>query len=428
MSLEALARGANAGSGPAMDEPWSVVGAKTEGITPGFKIRDSRGDLYFIKFDPPQNPELATAAEAISTRFFYALGYNVPENYLTSFTRRQLRIDGKTTLSDRTGHQRPMKDADLDALLARVRQSGNGSYRAIASKVLEGVPAGPFRYYGTRPDDPNDIFPHEHRRELRGLRVFAAWLNHDDSRAINSLDMLVEQDGRHYVRHYLIDFGSTLGSGSLGAQKPRAGWEYLWEPAAAMQRMVTFGLWDSKWNRVSYPEYPSIGNFEATQFLPEEWKPEYPNPAFSNMRDDDAYWAAKIVMAFTDEDIRAIVKTGELSDPRAEEYLIQTLIARRDKIGRHWLGRSTSFDNFSIECGELEFEHLASKFGFASEPMHDIEWFAVDPGTGERQRLDRLAGIGIEGYVAAEITSSEGKVVVTVRNRNGHSEIVGVER
>ena len=45
------------------------------------------------------------------------------------------------------------------------------------------------------PTIPNDIVPHEHRRELRGARVFGAWLNHDDSRGINSLDML-ETTGR----------------------------------------------------------------------------------------------------------------------------------------------------------------------------------------------------------------------------------------
>src|SRR4029077_4327891 len=126
---------------------------------------------------------------------------------------------------------------------------------------------------------PNDIFAHENRRELRGLRVFSAWLNHDDSRAINSLDMLVRDGDRSYVKHHLIDFGSTLGSGSTGAQKARAGWEYLWEPAPAFERIFTFGLWDRKWDRVPYPDFASIGRIEADQFEPEAWKPEYPNPA-----------------------------------------------------------------------------------------------------------------------------------------------------
>ncbi len=88
-----------------------------------------------------------------------------------------------------------------------------GSSRSrAASKSLPGKPLGPFRYFGTRLDDPNDIVPHEHRRELRAVRVFAAWLNHMDSRGINTLDTLVDADDRWLVRHHLLDFGSTLGS------------------------------------------------------------------------------------------------------------------------------------------------------------------------------------------------------------------------
>src|SRR5688572_18950291 len=318
MSIEELVRGPNTGKGPSLEGPWSVIAAKTEGITPGFRIRDSRGDVYFIKFDPPQNPEMATAAEVISTKFFYALGYNVPENYLAFFTRDQLRADAKATISDSTGKERGLTESDLDAILNRVHRSSDGRYRAVASKQLHGTPLGPFQYFGTRPDDPNDIFPHEHRRELRGMRVFAAWLNHDDSRAINTLDMLVGEPGRRYVRHYLIDFGSTLGSGSVSAQKPRAGWEYMWEPESALKRIATLGFWDKKWIRVDYPDLPSIGRFESKSFEPERWKPEYPNPAFMNALPDDNYWAAKIVMAFSDDDIRAVVRAGGLSDPNAE--------------------------------------------------------------------------------------------------------------
>src|SRR5215831_12666325 len=223
MSLSELITGPNTGDGPATDQPWIIIDAKTEGVTPGFRIRDGRGDVYFIKFDPMDYPEMSTAAEVISTKFFYAIGYNVPENYLALFRRDQVHVDAQSKLTE----------ADLDKLLTRVPRRADGTYRAVASKLLKGRPLGPFQYFGARPDDPNDIFPHENRRELRGLRVFAAWLNHDDSRAINTLDMLAKEDGRHYVKHYLMDFGSTLGSGSTNPQKPRAGWEYLWDPKSA---------------------------------------------------------------------------------------------------------------------------------------------------------------------------------------------------
>lgn len=428
MSIEELVRGPNTGSGPSMDGPWFVIGAKTEGITPGFRIRDSRGDVYFIKFDPPQNPEMATAAEVISTKFFYAMGYNVPENYLAFFTRDQLRADRKATITDNTGRERALMDWDLDVILRRVHQSPDGRYRALASKQLPGTPVGPFQYWGTRPDDPNDIFPHEHRRELRGLRVIAAWLNHDDSRAINSLDMLVGQPGRRYVRHYLIDFGSTLGSGSVSAQKPRAGYEYIWEPAPALKRIATLGMWDKNWIRVEYPNYPSVGRFESASFEPQTWKPEYPNPAFLNADNEDTYWGAKIVTSFTNAEIRAIVKTGQLSDPEAEKYLADTLIERRDKVGRYWLTRLSSIDRFSVIEGDLEFQHLASQLDLAPRPTHQTEWFAIDPASGARRAVVKQDWETPGTIFMVEITSVEGAVKVHLRERDGDLQIVGVER
>ena len=55
------------------------------------------------------------------------------------------------------------------------------------------------------------------------------------------------------------------------------------------------------------------------------------------MRDDDAFWAARRVAAFSDDLIRAAVHTGEFSDPAAEKYLGDVLIKRRDKIASVYL-------------------------------------------------------------------------------------------
>ena len=57
-----------------------------------------------------------------------------------------------------------------------------------------------------------------------------------------------------------------------------------------------------------------------------------PDVAYMEMRDDDAFWAARRVAAFTDDLIRAAVHTGEFKDPAAEKYLADVLIQRRDKI------------------------------------------------------------------------------------------------
>ena len=82
MSLQELARGADQRNGPDLSVPWVVLQGKSEGISPGFTIRDGRGDVYFVKFDPLEYPQLATSTEVITSKFFHAFGYNVPENYL----------------------------------------------------------------------------------------------------------------------------------------------------------------------------------------------------------------------------------------------------------------------------------------------------------------------------------------------------------
>src|SRR6185295_11842780 len=133
------------------------------------------------------------------------------------------------------------------------------SYRVVASRALPGKPIGRIRFFGTRPDDPNDIVPHEDRRELRGYGTFAAWLNHVDAKAINSLDTLVTVDGRDVVRHNLLDFGSALGSGGVAPADYWAGAESIIEPGEVLKRMFSFGFRLPEWRREPFFESRSIG-------------------------------------------------------------------------------------------------------------------------------------------------------------------------
>ena len=73
----------------------------------------------------------------------------------------------------------------------------------MASRYIAGDLVGPFSYEGMRSDDPNDTVPHEDRRMLRGLNVFAAWLNHHDTKAINTMDSLVDGE-RTSIREALL--------------------------------------------------------------------------------------------------------------------------------------------------------------------------------------------------------------------------------
>src|SRR5262249_1198992 len=155
------------------------------------------------------------------------------------------------------------------------------------------------------------------------LYVFAAWLNHTDAKANNTLDTIVEDEGSRFVRHYLIDFGSALGSDGINPKDARLGHEFMIAtPIEAARQIFTLGLAPKDWERVEFPMFKGVGNFESLSFQPDHWTPDYPNPAFLSRFPDDDFWAAKQVMAFTVDDIRAIVETGQYSDPRSAEYMI----------------------------------------------------------------------------------------------------------
>ena len=309
MSIAEIAAGPNRG-GPAPG-PWTVTHAKTEGVSPGLQMKDAAGQLYFVKFDLPASPERASGAEVISTKLLYAAGYHVPENYITVVAREDLRLAPGASTRDGS-RKRVMTEKDLDALLQKVARRPDGRYRVLTSKALPGRPLGPFSYYGVRSDDPNDTVPHEHRRALRGLRVFAAWINLVDVKSGNSLDTLVPDDGRMLVRHHLVDFNSTLGDAGVFPDDPRSGYEYFLDRKQILLSLATLGLYVRPWLTIHYPDIRSVGLFEGDRFDPTGWKPTLPNRAMLNARPDDTFWAARRVMAFSDEAIRAVVDTADV--------------------------------------------------------------------------------------------------------------------
>lgn len=370
LSTAEVLRGPDTGTGPAMGGPWSVIGAKTEGVTPGFFIRDALGDRYVLKFDPLTNPEMATGAEIISTKLFYAMGYNVPENYLVFFEPNQLAIGDNVMFTDSFGRQRRLNPDDVRHILERVPRMADGSIRAIASRFLSGIPKGPYSYIGTNSDDPNDVYRHEHRRELRGLHVVAAFTNHNDIRRINSLDVFVA-DG--YLKHFLIDFGSTLGSASIAVNLPSEGFEYQFDFSELTRSLLGAGLYKRKWQRVNLESgLPSIGYWGSEGFHPEKWKPNYPNMAFQRMTDWDGFWGARLVMTLSDEEIWGIVRQAQYTDPRAAAHMARTLIDRRDMTGRYWFARVNPLDRFVVSNpapnGQaVHFNDLALDAGFHSQ-------------------------------------------------------------
>jgi hypothetical protein len=334
---EEMVAGPGPTSGPAPGK-WKVTKAKTQGVTPGFFIQDSQGTRFLLKFDPKDQPEMATGAGVVANYLFWAAGYNTPNDVIATFRAEDLEIAPNATVTDPLGHKVPLTMSYLqESILQKVARSPDSTYRVLASRLLKGKPLGPFEYRNRRKDDPEDLIVHQHRRELRGLWTMAAWTSHADSRGPNSLDMWVTEGGRSFVRHYLIDFNGCLGSGSYVARSPQTGREYFVDYGVMARSFVTLGLVPAGWEKTVDPKLPSIGFIASTNFDPVDWRPDYPNPAFDERTDRDVRWGARIVAGFTDEHIRAAVAQARYSDPRASEYLTRTLIERRDILVRHWL-------------------------------------------------------------------------------------------
>ena len=335
-----MLRGPGPGTGPAGTH-WIVTHTKDHGVTPGFQIKDEDGKSFLLKFDPPDWPEMASGAAVVGAKLFWAAGYNVPDDAIAVFSLDDLSIAKGATYTDGRRRKHPMTRAYLEKLLARAARRPDGKYRCIASRFLEGAPLGPFSYQGRRHDDPEDLIPHELRRELRGLWVLCAWTNHSDSRGPNSLDTWVTEGGRSFVRHHLIDFSGILGAGPAGPHTYATGTEYYVDPGILFRQMSTLGLARFQWESCVDPHLPAVGFVDGDRtFDPDRWRPDYPNPAFDDRTARDARWGARIVAGMNDELIRAAVGAAHYSDPRAADYLVRVLIERRDRIVSTWLGEN----------------------------------------------------------------------------------------
>ncbi len=411
MTVEKLLRGPDTANGPAGGQ-WTVISAKIDGVTPGFTVRDHNGLVWFIKFDPPGYRAMATGTEVVVTKLMWALGYHVPEVHIASLHPEQLIVGEKATIS-RGGQKRSLKRSDISAALDRAHRDVDGSYRVIASKALEGRPVGGFRFYGTRSDDPNDVVAHEHRRELRAYGTFAAWLNHVDSKSINTLDTLVVNDGRTSVRHHLLDFGSTIGSAGVYPREPYEGSEYLIEGRKTLAGIPTLGLYVKEWRTAPRYRSSTVGSFPSDNATwdPEEWKPRYANAAFRAARMDDKFWAARRLQLFTSDMLVAAVSAGKFDDPASEAALAKFLIDRRDAIVRRYLPAVNPVVDLQLDGKRLAFRNAAVDANDAGLPMeYVVNWLRFDNASGSTTAIGttRAAGNRTSVPVPLDLPSQEG--------------------
>jgi hypothetical protein len=270
-----------------------------------------------------------------------------------------------------------------------------------ASAWLPGYLLGPFRYEGTRDDDPNDVIPHEDRRDLRGARVLAAWLNHFDAREQNTMDSWfannhdVSDSSPGYVRHYYLDTSDSFGSEwAWDGISRRLGRSYLLDFGDIGYDFITFGTTKRPWETAERtPGFEALGYYHYRDFDPEAWKNEYPNPAFTRATEHDNAWMARVLSRFDRADIEALVSLGKLSVPDYAAFLTEILEQRLRRIVDRYLFRLSPLADFRAEgTSRVCATDLARRRGARPAGAFRYSASAHRPAGSQALRVEALAG------------------------------------
>lgn len=374
-----------AAAGAATHGATLQVMAIDAGTAPRLTVLDADGATWDVLFDPASHPEAVTGTTVVVGTLLRQFGYNHARWSIASLRPGLLQPAAGATITTRAGRTVPLRPADIAALLRAAAPHDDGTYRVAVARRPPGVRLGAFRFRATRPDDPNDVIPHEHRRELRALRVVGAWLN------LTRLGPRMTQDvlepgtaGRHVVRHYLERADMGLGMADGRPHGAREGFEYLFDPGPLLQRLWTFGLRHPDWHARNAPIEPGIGRVPADGFDPRSWRPLVPNQAFIEMRSDDASWAARRIATFTDARLREVVARARYSNATTSERVIRLLAARRDAIGRTWLTPASTITGPALSLeGNLTYADAAADAGLVERTRaRRIRWGVFDNETG----------------------------------------------
>jgi hypothetical protein len=363
------------------DGSWVIDHGKTNGSSPGFRVNIKGKGKYLFKGEPPDQPERPSSASVIGAAAYAAVGFNTSCEQVVYFKPSLLKLTPGLTRKGNFGAEEPFDQKVVDKILADSPHRG-GLVRMQASAWLDGYLIGPFRYVGTRKDDPNDIIPHESRRELRGGRLLAAWLDHFDAREQNSMDAWVtdaagdkpKPDGSPgHVVHYYLDTSDCLGSEWAWEEiSRRLGYTYIADWGDMARDLFTLGIPTRPWDTVRRKSGMEIfGFFDVEHFEADKWKNEYPNPAFSRMTERDGAWMARILARFTPEMVTALGRLSNFSDPAKTDYLVSVLQGRLDRILQRYLTRLSPLADVRVAgadevCAEdlAETRHLRSREDF----------------------------------------------------------------
>ena len=340
----------------AEDGSWVIDKGKNNGSSPGFRVNIGGKSKYMFKSDSGGQPERPSAASIIGAAAYYAVGFYTSCEQIVYFKPSLLKLMPGLRTQANFSSPKKFDQKALDDLLKDTPWRGP-LVRMQASAWLPGTLIGPFQYTGTRGDDPNDIIAHDDRRELRGGRLLAAWVDHFDAREQNTMDVwLSDRQGEPegapgHVVHYYLDTSDCLGSEwAWDAISRRLGYSYVVDWGDTAADFVTLGIPTRPWERVRRePGREVFGYFNAKDFVADQWKNEYPNAAFSRMTERDGAWMARILARFTPEMVVTLAEMGQFTDPGNTAYLASVLEGRLRKILDRYLTRLSPIGDVHVE-------------------------------------------------------------------------------
>jgi hypothetical protein len=374
----------------AADGAWLVDHGKTDGSSLGFRVKiDGKKYLFKVDTDAPERP---SAASTIGAAAYQAAGFFTSCEQVVFFRPSLLKLKPGLRYKGNFGEEKDFDQAALDHIVSLAPRR-DGKVRFQASAWLPGKTLGPFRYEATRSDDPADVVPHEDRRELRGGRVLAAWLDHFDAREQNSMDAWMSDRKEApdaspgHVVHYYLDTSDCLGSAWDWEQiTRRLGNSYVVDWTDIGRDFVTLGIPLRPWDRVQRAKgHEQFNYFDVANFDPDGWKNEYANPAFDRATERDDAWMARILAGFSPAHVRALAAMGRLHDGGDTQFLAGVLEGRLEKILERYLTRLSPIGNVRLEDDTLcavdraALRHLRpdAAFQYAARPV-DGGWLPVE--------------------------------------------------
>ncbi len=361
--------------------PLTLSRSKPSGATTGFVARDALGVKYVVKTDAcgPRQPEISTAADAIASRLYWAVGFRVPCNEVVFVRPSELALAPDAVEVRWPEGPRPLTRARLAEVVSRATLGPDGTVRLLASRFIEGTPVGTWRSEGTRATDPNDRIPHEERRELRGERLLAAWVSHWDSRGPNTLDTFVTTGaGEGHLEHFFIDFGDALGAVPMRTDHadPRMGHTTITALPTILLDAVSLGLLARPWDQVRPdPRFPNLGMLDVARFDPLAFSPQTPLPRWARADAADLGWMARRIALLGPEHVRAAVRAGRLSDPAESARLVEVLLGRRERLLDAAFARSSPLADVTVRDGRSPGSRLCARdvaVGAGLEPPAEV--------------------------------------------------------